>query len=140
MSSNINNIEESRNHMDLLLNKAKDKILDAEDVTIFTHTDWDGITAGSILSSILDKLEIDHTVNFVEINEVESLDTETDLTIISDLGAGQNIANLCNNSNSSVIVLDHHPPIRKLGTELKGDLIEINPNYYGLDGSYTISG
>ena len=129
MSSNINNIEESRNHMDLLLNKAKDKILDAEDVTIFTHTDCDGITAGSILSSILDKLEIDHTVNFVEINEVESLDTETDLTIISDLGAGQNIANLCNNSNSSVIVLDHHPPIRKLGTELKGDLIEINPNY-----------
>ncbi|WP_461435921.1 single-stranded-DNA-specific exonuclease RecJ [Methanosphaera sp.] len=140
MSSNINNIEESRNHMDLLLNKAKDKILDAEDVTIFTHTDCDGITAGSILSSILDKLEIDHTVNFVEINEVESLDTETDLTIISDLGAGQNIANLCKNSNSSVIVLDHHPPIRKLGTELKGDLIEINPNYYGLDGSYTISG
>ena len=72
MSSDINNIEESRNHMDLLLNKAKDKILDAEDVTIFTHTDCDGITAGSILSSILDKLEIDHTVNFVEINEVET--------------------------------------------------------------------
>lgn len=135
-----NNFEESRNHIDLLLNKAKDKILNAEDVTIFTHTDCDGITAGSILSSILDKLEIDHSVSFVEINEVEHLDTDTDLTIISDLGAGQNVSNLCKNSNSSVIVLDHHPPIRKLGTQLNGDLVEINPNYYGLDGSYTISG
>ncbi|MBE6485377.1 MAG: DHH family phosphoesterase [Methanosphaera stadtmanae] len=141
MSSNVNkNFEESRNHMELLLHKAKDKILNAEDVTIFTHTDCDGITAGSILSSILDKLEISHSVNFVEINEVETLDTDTDLTIISDLGAGQNITNLCNNSNSSLIVLDHHPPIRSLATKLKGDLIEINPNYYGLDGSYTISG
>lgn len=140
MSSIDNNFEESRNHMDLLFKKAKDKISDAEDVTIFTHTDCDGITAGSILSSILDKLDIEHTVNFVEINEVESLETDTDLTIISDLGAGQNISNICKNSNSSLIVLDHHPPIRKLGTELKGDLIEINPNYYGLDGSYTISG
>lgn len=141
MSSGSNSsIEESRNHMDLLFNKAKDKILNSEDVTIFTHTDCDGITAGGVLSSILDKLEIEHSVNFVEINEVESLETDTDLTIISDLGAGQNISNLCSNSNSSVIVLDHHPPIRKLGTQLNGDLIEINPNYYGLDGSYTISG
>jgi len=141
MSSNINNnFEESRNHMDLLFNKAKDKILNSEDITIFTHTDCDGITAGGILSSILDKLEIEHSVNFVEINEVESLETDTDLTIISDLGAGQDISNLSNNSNSSLIVLDHHPPIRKLGTQFKGDLIEINPNYYGLDGSYTISG
>lgn len=138
--NNSTNNENNSEHMELLLNKAKDKILDAEDVTIFTHTDCDGITAGSILSSLLDKLEIDHSVNFVEINEVESLDTDTDLTIISDLGAGQNISNLCPNSNSSVIVLDHHPPIRKLGTQLDGDLIEINPNYYGLDGSYTISG
>ena len=126
--------------MDLLFSKAKDKILDAEDITVFTHTDCDGITAGSILSSIFDKLEIDHSVNFVDINEVENLTTDTDLTIISDLGAGQNVSNICDNSNKSVIVLDHHPPIRKLGTKLKGNLIEINPNYYGLDGSYTISG
>ena len=138
--SSDNNFEESRNHMDLLFNKAKNKILDAEDITIFTHTDCDGMTAGAVLSSILDKLEINHNVNFVEINQVESLETDTDLTIISDLGAGQDISNLCKNSNSSLIVLDHHPPIRKLGTQLKGDLIEINPNYYGLDGSYTISG
>ena len=134
------NIVDSRKHMDLLFSKAKDKILDAEDITVFTHTDCDGITAGSILSSIFDKLEIDHSVNFVDINEVENLTTDTDLTIISDLGAGQNVSNICDNSNKSVIVLDHHPPIRKLGTKLKGNLIEINPNYYGLDGSYTISG
>ena len=134
------NILDSRKHMDLLFSKAKDKILDAEDITVFTHTDCDGITAGSILSSIFDKLEIVHSVNFVDINEVENLTTDTDLTIISDLGAGQNVSNICDNSNKSVIVLDHHPPIRKLGTKLKGNLIEINPNYYGLDGSYTISG
>ena len=72
--NNSTNNENNSEHMDLLLNKAKDKILDAEDVTIFTHTDCDGITAGSILSSLLDKLEIDHSVNFVEINEVESME------------------------------------------------------------------
>lgn len=134
------NFQQSRNEIDLLLNKAKDKIVNAEDITIFTHTDCDGITAGSILSSILDKLNISYDVNFVEINEVEDLSTDTDLTIVSDLGAGQDISQLCKNSNNSTIILDHHPPIRKLGTSYKGDLIEINPNYYGLDGSYTISG
>lgn len=141
MDSSINvDTADSRNHIDLLLTKARDKILDSEDVTIFTHTDCDGITAGSVLSTILDKLEIDHTVNFVDINEVENLTTDTDLTIISDLGAGQNLSNICNSSNKSLIVLDHHPPIRKLGSTMDGDLIEVNPNYYGLDGSYTISG
>ncbi|OED30732.1 single-stranded-DNA-specific exonuclease RecJ [Methanosphaera sp. WGK6] len=133
-------IKESRSHMDLLFNKAKEKILDSEDITVYTHTDCDGITAGSILSSILDKLDINHSVNFVEINEVEHLTSDTDVTIISDLGAGQNIENILDNSNKTAIILDHHPPIRKLGTSFKGDLIEINPNYYGLDGSYTISG
>lgn len=141
MSDNaVKSNQDSRQHMQLLLDKAKDKILESEDVTIYTHTDCDGITAGSVLSSILDKLEIDHTVNFVEINEVEELTTDTDLTIVSDLGAGQDISKLCKASNNSTIILDHHPPIRKLGTEYRGDLIEINPNYYGMDGSYTISG
>ena len=133
-------MDESRNHMELLLKKARDKILDCEDVTIYTHTDCDGITAGSILSSILDRVEIEHSVNFVEINEVEELTSDTDLTIISDLGAGQDISPLCENSYNSTIILDHHPPIRRLGTQYNGELIEINPNYYGMDGSYTISG
>ena len=140
MKDTSEQFQQSRGEMELLLNKARDKIMEAEDVTIFTHTDCDGITAGGILSSILDRLEIDHSVNFVEINEVEELNTDTDLTIISDLGAGQDISQLCRSSSNSTIILDHHPPIRKLGTQYKGDLIEINPNYYGLDGSYTISG
>lgn len=140
VKTNSNEIYEPRRQMNLLFDKAKEKILNAEDVTIYTHTDCDGITAGSILSSILDKLEIKHTVNFVDINEVEHLTSDTDLTLISDLGAGQDISNILDNSNKSVVILDHHPPIRKLGTQMKGDLIEINPNYYGLDGSYTISG
>ncbi len=127
---------QSRKHMDLLLDKAKNKILDAENVTIFTHTDCDGVTAGSILSSLLDKLEIEHTVNFVDINEVDELTSDTDVTLISDLGAGQNLTSV--SKNSTTIVLDHHPPIRPLNEN--NGIIEINPNYYGWDGSYTISG
>lgn len=130
----------SRDQMDQLLLKAKEKILEAEDITIYTHTDCDGITAGSILSSIMDKLEISHTVDFVDINEVPDLTSDTDLTIFSDLGSGQDITNVSKNSNSSTIVLDHHPPIRKLDYSMNNNLIEINPNYYGWDGSYTISG
>ena len=114
MKDTSEQFQQSRGEMELLLNKARDKIMEAEDVTIFTHTDCDGITAGGILSSILDRLEIDHSVNFVEINEVEELNTDTDLTIISDLGAGQDISQLCRSSSNSTIILDHHPPIRKL--------------------------
>ncbi|MCD7782158.1 MAG: DHH family phosphoesterase [Methanosphaera sp.] len=132
---------DSRTNMQLLFNKARNKILDSDDITIYTHTDCDGITAGGLLSSLLEQYEIEHSVSCVDINEVQELETDTKLTIFSDLGAGQDISNITNKSkDNSVIILDHHPPIRPLGHDTKVELIEINPNYYGLDGSYTVSG
>ncbi len=133
-------LNNSRNQMDLLFSKAKDTILDSGNATIYTHTDCDGITSGGVLSLLLDRLGIDHEVNFVDINEVEDLTTDTDLTIFADLGAGQDLSNIIDDSSNSVIILDHHPPTRTLGCDTRANLIEINPNYYGLDGSYTISG
>lgn len=59
---------------------------------------------------------------------------------MSDLGSGQNINGICNRLSSSTIILDHHPSIRKLDCDTVGNLVEVNPNFYGLDGSYEISG
>ncbi len=130
----------SRNQMELLFTKAKEMIQDSSDATIYTHTDCDGITSGGILSLLLDRCDIEHDVNFVDINEVEDLTTDTDLTIFADLGAGQDLSNITNDPSNSVLILDHHPPVRNFGCDTPANLIEINPNYYGLDGSYTISG
>ncbi|MCI5867301.1 MAG: DHH family phosphoesterase [Methanosphaera sp.] len=128
--------------MNMLFKKAKDKLLDAENVTVYTHTDCDGITAGSILTTVLDRLEIDYDIEFREINTVESIRCDSEIALFSDLGSGQDISNVVSNSNQTVIILDHHPSIRKVGYQLDcgATLIEINPCNYGLDGSYTVSG
>lgn len=139
MTDTTYEITQQRDQMDDLFNNAKEKILDSEDVTIYTHTDCDGVTAGSILSTILDRLEIQHDVNFVEINELEDQRCESDLAIISDLGAGQDVSKIVG-PDQKMVILDHHPPIRKVGEYLNFDYVEINPNHYNLDGSYTISG
>lgn len=131
--------KKARENMEIQIKSAKEKIMEAEDVTIYTHTDCDGVTAGSVLSTILDRLDKPYHVEFTEINELEDKRCESDLALISDLGAGQDVSKIIT-PDQKMIILDHHPPIRKLGTQIGGGLSEVNPNFYGLDGSYTISG
>ncbi|HTX61898.1 MAG TPA: single-stranded-DNA-specific exonuclease RecJ, partial [Methanobacterium sp.] len=109
-----------------------------EDVKIYSHIDCDGLSAGAILSSTLDNLEIDHDIEFVSLDMLEDLKAENELTIFSDLGSGQELENFIT-SNSKVLILDHHPPLRTLN-QYNGSFLELNPNHYGIDGSYQISG
>jgi single-stranded-DNA-specific exonuclease len=121
--------------------KAHELVKNAEDVKIYSHIDCDGISAGSILSLMLDRMEKDHEVEFITLDKIDSLEIENDLTIFSDLGSGQKVDEL-GNSSSKILILDHHPSLRPLNYDnhASGQFIELNSNYYGLDGSYEISG
>lgn len=118
--------------------KAHNMVKDARDVKIYTHIDCDGLSAGAILSSAMDKLGIEHEIEFLSLDKIEDLQAENDLTIFSDLGSGQNLDKFAR-STSKVLILDHHPPIRT-HNQFNGSFLELNPHHYGLDGSYQISG
>lgn len=121
--------------------KAKEMIESSEDIKIYSHNDCDGISAGAILSTILDRQGKDHEVEIVSLDKLEDLDIEHELTLFSDLGSGQNVDRLAKDS-SKIIVLDHHPPLRDLNykNSIKHNYLEINPLHYGIDGSYYVSG
>jgi single-stranded-DNA-specific exonuclease len=125
--------------LDRPMNKARELVENSEDIRILSHLDCDGISAGAILSSTLDRLEIDHEIEFISLDMIPEQRADNELTIFSDLGSGQNLDYFAT-SNSKVLILDHHPPLRKMGSGWKGEFIEINPNYFGMDGSYHVSG
>ncbi|BDZ68179.1 hypothetical protein GCM10025860_16270 [Methanobacterium ferruginis] len=94
--------------MDKRLTKAHEMLKKVEDVKIYSHIDCDGIAAGAILSSTLDRLEIDHEIEFITLDRIPELKKENELTIFSDLGSGQNL-NHFETSESKILILDHHP-------------------------------
>ncbi len=121
--------------------KANEMINNAENIQIYSHIDCDGITAGSILSSMLDRLEKDHQVEFITLDKIDDLSIENELTIFSDLGSGQNVHKL-GDLSSKIIILDHHPPLRPMiyDKHSSGKFLEINSHYYDIDGSFEVSG
>ena len=69
--------------MNLAFSKAHEMVKNAEDIKIYSHIDCDGITAGAILSSMLDNLEKDHEVEFVTLDKIDSLELENELTLLA---------------------------------------------------------
>lgn len=118
--------------------KAHRMVQNAEDVKIYTHIDCDGVSAGAILSLTLDELGIDHEIEFLSLDRLDDLRVENELTIFSDMGSGQNLDGFTT-SNSKVLILDHHPPLRS-HNQFNGNFMELNPHHHGIDGSYEISG
>ena len=108
--------------------KAKELIENSDDIKIYSHTDCDGISSGAI--------------EIVNLDVLENVPIEHELTIFSDLGSGQPVDKNAN-SQSKILVLDHHPPLRDINywENAKCDTyLEINPIYYGIDGSREICG
>jgi single-stranded-DNA-specific exonuclease len=130
---------ESDNPMKTSFLKARKLVEKSEDIKIYTHIDCDGVTAGAVLSSMLDRLEKDHEIEFISLDKIEDLKAENELTIFSDLGSGQDMDKFCT-SSSRVLILDHHPPLRKIENTMNGEFIELNPHFHNIDGSYEISG
>jgi len=121
--------------------KAKEMIESSEDIKIYSHNDCDGISAGAILSTIMDRQDKDHEVEIVSLDKLENLEFDHELTIFSDLGSGQNIDKLAKDS-SKIIILDHHPPLRDFSynNKVPYNYLEVNPLHHGIDGSFYISG
>lgn len=121
--------------------QAKEIINSANDIKIYSHIDCDGICSGAILSTLLDRQNKIHEIEFVNLDVLDDLPLNHELTIFSDLGSGQNIDKYAK-KGQKIIVLDHHPPLRSLDYKNDKDYIylEINPMHHGIDGSYDICG
>ena len=111
--------------------EAKQLIEKNEDIKIYTHTDCDGICSGAILSILLDRLNKDYEIEFVNLDEIEDLELNHQLTIFSDLGSGQGVDKNAK-ENQEILILDHHPPLRDINYKENKSYkyLEINPLFY----------
>ena len=120
---------------------AREMIEESENIKVYSHIDCDGICSGAILSTILDRQNKDHEIEFINLDVLQNIEITHELTIFSDLGSGQNI-NFPSNSNQKIIILDHHPPLRDLNYKdnARCEYLEINPLHHGIDGSFYVCG
>ena len=121
--------------------QAKEIIDQSEDIKVYSHIDCDGICSGAILSTILDRQNKTHDIEFVNLDVLDDMELDHELTIFSDLGSGQRIDTNAK-ENQKIIILDHHPPLRDLDYNDDKDYtyLEINPLHHGIDGSYYVCG
>jgi RecJ-like exonuclease len=120
---------------------ARKIIESSDDIKVYSHIDCDGICSGAILSTILDRQNKEHEIEFVNLDVLDDIELTHELTIFSDLGSGQNITTKAK-KGQKIIVLDHHPPLRDLDYKDGKDYtyLEINPLHHGIDGSYYVCG
>ena len=121
--------------------QARKIIEESEDIKIYSHIDCDGICSGAILSTIMDRQDKKHEIEFVNLDVLDNIDLTHELTIFSDLGSGQKIDAKAS-MGQKIIVLDHHPPLRDIdyGKDKDYTYLEINPIHHGIDGSYYVCG
>lgn len=121
--------------------EAKKIIDESSDIKIYSHIDCDGICSGAILSTILDRQNKEHEIEFVNLDVLDDIELTHELTIFSDLGSGQKVDGKAK-EGQKILILDHHPPLRDL--DYKNDknytYLEINPIHHGIDGSYYVCG
>lgn len=125
--------------------RAAEAVRSAENVLVISHIDADGISAGSIASMTLDRLNIKHTTVYEEkiteevVNRVNS--SGEDLVWICDLGSGY----FSEFEKKGLLITDHHvPDTRKKNGQMTLDgfseIFHVNPHCFGIDGSVEISG
>ena len=121
--------------------QARQIIESSNDIKIYSHIDCDGICSGAILSTILDRQNKEHEIEFVNLDVLDNLELDHELTIFSDLGSGQSVDAKAK-KGQKIIILDHHPPLRDLdyGEGKDYTYLEINPLHHGIDGSYYVCG
>ncbi len=120
------------------LGKGADKISSCEgSIRVFSHNDADGISAASLFSKALIRLEKPfHLTVIGEMSSevIESIKKERDaLAVFLDIGSGD--VESLDALDADVIVLDHHKP-----KEYTGKVLEINAHRYGIDGTKEASG
>jgi len=111
-----------------------DVVRKAEDVTVVTHIDADGITSGAIAYRCLERAGKEVRIRFVKSlddEEIERIANENTFVWFTDLGSGQ-ISSI-ERTGLDFIVTDHHVPEKITENQL-------NPHIFGYDGSYELSG
>jgi len=108
---------------------------DQDTVHIVTHIDADGLTAGAIASSCVNRLGLPYTIEFIkqiDKNTTKNLEKHHgNLVWFTDLGSS--IAD--EKTSFPKIITDHHV------CEKTSDFsYHLNPHLFGVDGSYMISG
>ena len=95
--------------------EARRLIESSKDIKIYSHTDCDGISSGAILTGILKKigrqLGKDFKIEIVNLDVLENVPIEHELTIFSDLGSGQPVDKNANEEiRNQVIRADRRVP------------------------------
>ena len=119
----------------LIREKASD-----DTILLTSHFDADGISAGSIMLSAVNRLgsvphlRIIDSVNERILDQIEAI--ESDLVIFTDIGSGylEIISKILRNRD--IVVADHHQPLGEPGSNLH----HFNTHILGFDGSEEISG
>ena len=86
--------------------EARKIIESSDDIKVYSHIDCDGICSGAILSTILDRQNKDHEIEFVNLDVLDNIELDHELTIFSDLGSGQLIDTNAK-KGQKIIILDH---------------------------------
>lgn len=110
-------------------------IPDDEEILIFSHLDADGLTAGSIVLKSLMDINLPICIRIIkqlDENVITTLPPNRKYIFFVDMGSGQKSLISAINDRK-VFIIDHHQPELQ---ELEG---EINPHYFGIDGSMEIS-
>lgn len=142
---------------DNFINHIKEKGLS---IHIYTHLDADGLSSGAILAKALWRENIPFQITVLrqlekeEINKIsENTKDFNNFLIFTDFGSGQFLELqkelILKRNFNSFIILDHHLP-QNVSDKKKTDLIksiynntyqwQINPYFFGIDGSLEISG
>ncbi|MGY5853102.1 MAG: DHH family phosphoesterase [Candidatus Thorarchaeota archaeon] len=147
-------IESQPIEMQKLIDRAVNAIRNSKKSIAFSHIDADGISALSIVVTMLERegkhpiWRNVHQLNSETIEMVRHIihENEPDLVIFSDFGTGQRglLEQYLEDIEfiENILILDHHLPTGDNITESSNSskLIEINPCLHGLSGSYDVSG
>lgn len=114
-------------------------------VRILSHYDADGLSAAGILARALLRERIPYQITILkqleESNLLKIIDSvpkqSYDFFIFSDFGTSQ-YPLIKEHCKFPFLILDHHTPDEN--HELNKEPFHVNPHFYGIDGTYEISG
>ncbi len=109
-------------------------------IALVSHYDADGLCSVSIIARMLSEEGVYFQIKIVEqitpltIDELKQL--SADIFIFTDLGSGsKELLKSLIKQAKLIVILDHHQP----SSGGDGEFVEVNPHYYGINGSCEVS-
>lgn len=113
-------------------------------VHIYSHLDSDGISAATILARTLERAQIGFQITILNQLETQYIDEILNevtaynrFIIFADFGSGQTHLLEKNLKPEDFLILDHHTPVKTTSPPVDN---HVNPYFFGIDGSFQISG